>query len=109
MCIACWINKATDTHSEYVIIRPFAWQQLLRKRASMLRLYIHCISCYVNKNIITIIIITTNSLSTVPISTGNSEYFLYINSLYSYNPSGTVSPTMNATCLKHYNVMLCYV
>ena len=32
-----WINKATDTHSEYVINIAFPQQQRLRERASMLR------------------------------------------------------------------------
>jgi hypothetical protein len=26
MCFACWITKATDTHSEYVILIAFMWQ-----------------------------------------------------------------------------------
>ena len=34
MPFACLITKATDTHSEYVII---LWQQWLRERASLLR------------------------------------------------------------------------
>jgi hypothetical protein len=38
MCIACWIPKATDTHSEYVILIVFPRQQLLRERFSLLRL-----------------------------------------------------------------------
>jgi hypothetical protein len=37
MCFACWITKATDTHSEYVIFIAFARQQWLRERASILR------------------------------------------------------------------------
>jgi hypothetical protein len=37
MRIACWRAKATDTHSEYVMIIAFQWQKWLRKRASMLR------------------------------------------------------------------------
>jgi hypothetical protein len=43
---ACWITKATDTHSEYVILTAFQQQQLLHKHASMLRSYAHCLSCY---------------------------------------------------------------
>jgi len=34
---ACWMTKATDTHSQCVIIIAFPLQQLLRERASMLR------------------------------------------------------------------------
>jgi hypothetical protein len=36
MRFACWITKATDTHSEYVILIAFPRQQWLRERASML-------------------------------------------------------------------------
>jgi hypothetical protein len=44
MRFACWITKATDTHSEYVILIAFARQKLLRERASILRYtYIACI------------------------------------------------------------------
>jgi hypothetical protein len=43
MRLACWITKATDTHSEYVILVAFPRQQWLRKRASVLRfMYIAC-------------------------------------------------------------------
>jgi len=37
MRFACWILKATGTHSEYVIIIAFPLQQRLHERASMLR------------------------------------------------------------------------
>ena len=33
MRCACWIPKATDTHSEYVILGAFRRQQCLRGRA----------------------------------------------------------------------------
>ena len=36
MRIACWITKATNTHSEYVILIAFPLQQWLHERASML-------------------------------------------------------------------------
>jgi hypothetical protein len=43
MRIACWITKATDKHSEYVIATAFPWQQWLRERVAMLRYkYIAC-------------------------------------------------------------------
>jgi len=39
-----WINKDTDTNSEYVIFFPFPLQQWLHERASMLRYtYIDCL------------------------------------------------------------------
>jgi hypothetical protein len=44
MRIACWITKATNTHSEYVILIAFPLQQWLHERVSMLRYtYIACI------------------------------------------------------------------
>ena len=43
MRIACWIPKATDTDSEYVIITAFLRQQWLRERA--LILFLHCLPC----------------------------------------------------------------
>jgi hypothetical protein len=36
MRIACWIPKATDTHSEYVILIAFPLQQWLHNGASVL-------------------------------------------------------------------------
>jgi hypothetical protein len=43
MRFACWITKATDTHSEYAILISFPRQQWLRERASVLRYkYIAC-------------------------------------------------------------------
>jgi hypothetical protein len=33
MRFACWITKATDTHSEYVILIAFPRQQWLRERS----------------------------------------------------------------------------
>ena len=42
MRIACWIPKATNTHSEHVILIAFPLQQWLRERASMLHLCVHC-------------------------------------------------------------------
>jgi hypothetical protein len=44
MRFACWITRATETRSEYVILIAFPRQQLLRERASMLRYtYIACL------------------------------------------------------------------
>ena len=49
MRIACWIPKATNTHSENVIFSDFLLKQCLHERAWMLRslpvlLYIKCTS-----------------------------------------------------------------
>jgi len=38
MRFACWLTKATDTHSEYAVLTAFPQQQWLRERASTLRL-----------------------------------------------------------------------
>jgi hypothetical protein len=50
MRFAWWITKATHTHthSEYVILIAFPRQQRLRERASMLRLYVHCLSSLIS-------------------------------------------------------------
>ena len=45
--IACWITKAVDTHTEYVIFIAFPWQQWLHERTSVLRLYVHRLCCHV--------------------------------------------------------------
>jgi len=44
MHYACWITKATEAHSEYVIVLvAFPRQQWLRERGSMLSLYVYCL------------------------------------------------------------------
>ena len=44
MNIACWVPKATNTHSEYVTFIAFPLQQLLHELPSMLRYtYIACL------------------------------------------------------------------
>jgi len=49
MRIACWIPKATNTHSQYVILTAFPLQQWLHESASLLRYtYIACIVTYTN-------------------------------------------------------------
>jgi hypothetical protein len=47
MRTACCITKATNTHSEYVILIVFPLQQWLHERALTLRYtYVHCLSCF---------------------------------------------------------------
>ena len=48
MCIACWITKAINIHSEYVILIAFRLQNLLGEHASVLRYtYFAClVFCY---------------------------------------------------------------
>ena len=44
MRIVCWISKATNTQSEYVMLVAFPLQKLLHERPSLLRyMYIACI------------------------------------------------------------------
>jgi len=44
MRIACWIPKATDTHTQYVILIASPLQQWLHERALVLRYtYIACL------------------------------------------------------------------
>jgi hypothetical protein len=44
--IGCWIPKATNTHSEYVLLIAFPLQQWLHERSSVLRhLYIAILVC----------------------------------------------------------------
>ena len=46
MRVVCWVTKATDTYSEYVIPIAFPQQQWLHEGASILRYtYVHCLSC----------------------------------------------------------------
>jgi hypothetical protein len=52
---ACWIIKATDTHSVYVTLIAFPRQQWSRERASRLRLYVHCLSYLIPKYILKIL------------------------------------------------------
>jgi hypothetical protein len=35
MCFACWITKAAETHSKYIILIAFPWQHWICKHASM--------------------------------------------------------------------------
>jgi len=52
MRCACWMHKATDTRSEYVILIAFLLQQWLQERASMLRFTFiaFLLSAWVNTN-----------------------------------------------------------
>jgi hypothetical protein len=45
MSITCWITKATNTHSEYVILTAFPLQQWLQEGASILRCTYISVSC----------------------------------------------------------------
>ena len=45
MRIACRITKATNTHSEYVILVAFPLQIMASRTRLAVTLYIHCLSC----------------------------------------------------------------
>jgi len=44
MRFACWITKATDTHSEYPMLTAFIRQHWLCICDSLLHCYVHCLS-----------------------------------------------------------------
>jgi len=47
MRISCFITKATNTLSEYVILIALPLQQCLHERASLLTLYLHCLPRFI--------------------------------------------------------------
>jgi hypothetical protein len=64
MRIACWIPKATDTHSEYVTLKYLPLQQWLHERASVLRYTLHC-CVVITKKVCVYCAVGTVSLCTV--------------------------------------------
>jgi len=42
MCIACWITKATDAHSEYIIFICFSTATMVAQICLSVTLYMHC-------------------------------------------------------------------
>jgi hypothetical protein len=44
---ACQLTKTTNTHSEYVVHTAFSQQKFLCNHASVLMLYVHCLSCFI--------------------------------------------------------------
>ena len=57
MRFACWIPKATNTFSEYVMLIAFSLQQWLHESSSMLRYaYVVCLFCSFTRFIIAEII-----------------------------------------------------
>jgi hypothetical protein len=47
---SCWIPKATNTHSQHVILIELSPQQWLHEGSSTLRLYLRCLSCLFYKS-----------------------------------------------------------
>ena len=65
MRFACCIMDATDTHSAYVILIAFPWQQWLRDRTSMLRYtYIACL--VITEKVSVYWAVGTESLNIIP-------------------------------------------
>jgi hypothetical protein len=83
MRFACWITKATDTHSQYVILIAFPRQQSLRERASILS-YTY-IACLVERYLYPISIAVFNITSVVCRIANN--YNNYNNRSISLRPS----------------------
>jgi len=44
---SCQLTKTTNTHSEYLVHTAFPQQQILCNHASVLMLYVHCLSCFI--------------------------------------------------------------
>jgi hypothetical protein len=63
MRTACWITKATDTHSDYVILTAFPRQQWLRERASILHY-----TCITSLIVLDILAVFTNHFPTPCVS-----------------------------------------
>jgi hypothetical protein len=47
--IARWVREATNTHLQCVMLIASLLPQWLGERASMLRSYAHCLSCYISR------------------------------------------------------------
>jgi hypothetical protein len=85
MCIACWIPKSTNTHSQYVMLIAFPQQQWMHERASMLRYtYIDCIvlCCsekYFSRNLLNFFVhIESSHNFYVPLWQELSQYRFYV-------------------------------
>ena len=63
MRIACWIPKATNTHSGYVIFNTFTMAKWMHERASMLR-YTYTACLVLNNYNYTLSFITTGLVIT---------------------------------------------
>jgi hypothetical protein len=42
---ACWIHKATNTHSQYLILDAFSTATLVTRTRLIFTFYLHCLSC----------------------------------------------------------------
>jgi hypothetical protein len=78
MRIACWIPKATDTHSEYVTFIAFPLHQWLHERVSILRYTNSAFSCLLlaptDERVIKFISIHCPAVTLSPVSTTELVY-----------------------------------
>ena len=76
MRFACWITKATDRYSEYVILTAYPQQQWLHERAAMLPLYWHCLYCLILK--VALFFICYSQLSALAFSPGTCPIIIHV-------------------------------
>jgi hypothetical protein len=65
--IACWIPKARNTHSKYVILTAFSLQQLLHERVSTLHYTYSTLPIYVQYTTYLRTVHCLSTYSTLPI------------------------------------------
>jgi len=51
MRFACWVSKATKTHSEYAILLAFRWQQWFRESyiVSLVKIIFNSVLCGIRR------------------------------------------------------------
>jgi hypothetical protein len=106
MRIACFITKVTDTRSEYLILIAFP-RQLLSVRASMLRLYAHCLSCYDRERMC--LLCSKNSIFIyIYIYIFQISFNLKRVHFHAYSPRNTRLTTQQRLCIrKTLNIHVC--
>jgi hypothetical protein len=86
MCTACWIPKATNTHSQYVVLLAFPWPQWLHECTSTLHyMYIVCLVFPLYKDYI---------CNTKQFSASRKQNHT-VNSIFIYRKDWTVNITQN--------------
>ena len=73
----CWITKSTGTHSKYVILIAFRRQYCWSERASMLRLYLYCPTCFDVTSVAPAIQINTTLSLSLSLSLSNFDLALH--------------------------------
>ena len=65
MRFACWLHKARNKHSDYVVFILFPYQKLLRHHTTLLRDYVYFLSCF------------TFVIADFPLQTHNAFYIMF--------------------------------